>query len=267
MQQPSDSPPTPACGAHEPVSVIVPAWNERRAIGPCVWAVLEWLDASERGGELIVVDDGSDDGTAACAADAAAGDPRVRVLRLARNFGKGRAVREGMGAATCPLRLMCDADLSTPLDEFARLEAAIRAGADVAIASRDMPDSVLAPPQPAVRRIGAWAFRALRRRLLLPDLRDTQCGFKLFTAAAADALFPLAREDGWLFDCEVLALASTRGMCIREVGVRWRNDPDSRVRTLSTALAALPTLLRIRRITRPCADRRSEPTRGGPASR
>lgn len=249
------------------LSVIVPAWNERRAIDACVRTVLAWLDAAGRRGEIILVDDGSRDDTSEVAIAAAGGDPRYRSIRFERNFGKGRAVRTGMLAATHALRLMTDVDLSTPLDEFPKLEAAIADGAEVAIASRDMPDSRLTPPQPWLRRIGAWTFRAVRRRLLLSGIRDTQCGFKLFTATAAEAVFSLAQEDGWFFDCEALALADALGLRVREVGVRWRNDPDSRVRALPTAFAAIPALLRIRRSTRRCAARRSAPTPADPEAR
>jgi dolichyl-phosphate beta-glucosyltransferase len=117
----------------------------------------------------------------------------------------------------------------------------------VAIGSRDLPDSILDPPQPLGRRLLAWGFRALRRRLLLAAIRDTQCGFKLFTRPAAFAIFTRQTIDGWLFDCEVLGLAERLGQRIREVGVVWRNRPYTRVQAGREMCRALPTLLAIRR--------------------
>jgi hypothetical protein len=105
-----------------------------------------------------------------------------------------------------------------------------------------------------VRRWLAWAFRAIRRRVLLPELRDTQCGFKLFRAEAARASLSRAGVDGWLFDCEVLGIAERLGYRLKEVGIVWHNDPDSRVRPLREALWALPTLFAIRRRLREMTD-------------
>ena len=117
----------------------------------------------------------------------------------------------------------------------------------MAIGSRDLPDARLDPPQPVARRLMAWGFRTLRRLLLLPELWDTQCGFKLFSRPAARSIFTRLTIDGWLFDCEALGLAQRLGYRIKEVGVVWRNRPHSRVRPLREALGALPTLLHIRR--------------------
>jgi dolichyl-phosphate beta-glucosyltransferase len=233
------------------LSIVIPAYNEARRLGPTLARLGAFLQSAERGVEVLVVDDGSRDATAEVARRAAdaAGLP-LRLVRREQNRGKGASVREGMLAARGARRLMCDADLSTPIEELARLEAALETGADIAIGSRDLPASRLEPPQPPARRLAAWIFRALRRRLLLADLRDTQCGFKLFTAAAAADLFARVTVDGWLFDCEVLALARQRGYRIREVGVLWRNDRDTRVWPPAVLVTAVPTLLAIRHRTR-----------------
>ena len=146
--------------------------------------------------------------------------------------------------------LMSDADLSTPIGEVVKLCDWLERGYDVVIGSRDRPESRLDPPQPWRRRLPAWAFRALRRRLLLPELRDTQCGFKLFRREAAREVFARQTVDGWLFDCEVLALADRLGYRIKEVGVTWRHHPHSRVSVWRTMFTALPTLLAIRRRVR-----------------
>ncbi|MBW7904419.1 MAG: glycosyltransferase family 2 protein [Phycisphaerae bacterium] len=229
------------------LSIVVPAYNERLRLG----ATLEHLRAYARACgdrvEVLVVDDGSLDGTAELAAHFDAAPLALSVLRSDRNLGKGAAVRRGMLAARGGLRLMFDADASAQMDQLDRLLAALERGADIAIGSRDLPGSVLEPPQPLLRRMAAWALRGVRRRLLLPELRDTQCGFKLFRAAAAESVFALQRETGWLFDCEVLALAARLGLRVDEVAIRWRHRAGSRVKTVPAALTALATLLRIRR--------------------
>jgi len=250
--------PTPATPPPPPeLSVVIPAYNEARRLPRTLAALREFAARQPCPVELLVVDDGSTDGTAGVAAARGA-----RVLRHAPNRGKGYALRRGIAAATGRYVLLCDADLSTPLTELARLRAALAAGADIAIASRDAPGAALDPPQPALRRLLAQGFRAVRRRLLLPAIRDTQCGFKLLPTALAQALAGEVTEDGWLWDVELLARAERRGLRIAEVAVRWRNDRDSRVRVLPLLLKAVPRLLAIRRRVRaapplspPSADR------------
>lgn len=241
------------------LSIVIPAWNEQRRLPGTLRSLAEFAAAGDPTVELVVVDDGSTDATPNAIEQfdrflkrlpPAVERPFLVVLHNAVNRGKGHAVRRGMLAATGPLRLMCDADLSTPIEEWPRLAAQISNGCDIAIGSRDLPESRLDPPQPFLRHAPALLFRALRRRLLLKQIRDTQCGFKLFTAAAAQRVFELATVDGWLFDCEVLALAERLGLRTAEVGVTWRNDRDSRVSPLREALRTLPELRRIRRRVR-----------------
>jgi dolichyl-phosphate beta-glucosyltransferase len=152
-----------------------------------------------------------------------------------------------MLAATGDLLLMCDADLSAPIAEIEKLRKWIEWGYDVAIGSRDMPDSVLDPPQPLPRRLASWSLRTIRRRMLLRELHDTQCGFKLFRRDVAREVFARATHDGWLFDCEILGIADKLGYRIREVGVRWRDDRESRVRLLPALTGSISELLAIRR--------------------
>lgn len=242
------------------ISIVVPMLNERAHVALVLERAAALARKARAETELIVVDDGSADGTSGALRSAVAlvredgaefeftcGPLQGRLLAHARNRGKGAAIRRGMLAARGRRVLMCDADLSAPLDELPKLEWALDEGFDIAVGSRDMPESVLAPPQPLGRRIAAWLFRAVRRRLLLPEVRDSQCGFKLFTHDAAQAVFSRCTVDGWLFDCEALAIAATLGLRVREVGIVWRDNPDSRVEVLPAALTALPTLLAIRR--------------------
>lgn len=238
------------------LSIIIPAWNEARRLPATLAAIRTFAYQAAGPVEALVIDDGSADATAARVQDFAEKVARdgglsarlkIELISNEANRGKGFAVRRGMLAATAPQRLLSDADLSTPFSDLPRLQAAIADGADIAIGSRDVPGARLDPPQPLLRRLPAWSFRWLRRRLLLPEIRDTQCGFKLFTAAAARQVFERCTIDGWLFDCEALAIAARLGLKITEIGVTWRNDRDSRVKPLREALRAIPTLLAIRK--------------------
>jgi len=232
------------------LSIIIPAWNERERIGTTLDAVAAYARRSGRVREIIVVDDGSSDGTADVVRSEDCSPIELQILVNDRNYGKGHSVRRGMLAASGELLLMCDADESTPIEELDGLLPLIERGFDIVIGSRDLPESRLDPPQPLARRIAAWVFRALRRRMLLREIRDTQCGFKLFTREAGRDVFDRQVEPGWLFDCEVLSLADRLGYRIAEVGVVWRDRSGSRVRPLREALHAIPTLRRIRRRVR-----------------
>lgn len=228
------------------LSIVIPAWNEARRIA----ATLQQLDAFAEGAacacEVIIVDDGSTDDTATVVASFQPSRMALGLIRRA-HAGKGACVREGMLAATGDAVLMTDADLSAPLEQVPRLIERLGAEADIVIGSRRMPDSVLDPPQPPLRRLMERTFRTLRRAILLPDIRDTQCGFKLFTRGAAQAVFPRVTVGSFAFDCEALAIARSLGLRIREVGILWRNHPDSRVRPVRDSLRVLLDLVRIRR--------------------
>lgn len=223
------------------LSVVIPAYNEALRLPSTLGRVRKHL--AERGGahEIVVVDDGSTDATAEVAR--AAGDV-VRVLRHQPNRGKGYAARRGMLAATGERRLMTDADLSTPIEELAGLEAALDRGYDVAIGSRAVAGARIEVRQPAYREAMGRLFNLLVQALLLPGLSDTQCGFKLFTARAARAAFSVASLDGFSFDVEALYLARRLGLRIAEVPVIWRNDAATRV-GLGGGAAAFADLVRI----------------------
>jgi dolichyl-phosphate beta-glucosyltransferase len=215
-------------GAARPgLSVVVPAYNEARRLPPTLARLRTFLDA--RGGEyeIVVVDDGSRDGTAEAAR--AAGGAVTRVVVSPNNRGKGHAVRLGMLAARGARRLMCDADLSTPIEQLPALEAPLDQGFDVAIGSRAVAGAQVEVRQTGFRENAGRVFNLLVRVLALPDVRDTQCGFKLFSAAAAERVFGVARLDGFAFDVEALFLTRRLGFSLAEVAVVWRNDPASRV--------------------------------------
>lgn len=232
-----------------PLSVVIPAHNEAHRIERAIEGIRK--DATARGWhpELIVVDDGSTDTTAEVARRCGSADGRLplRVLSNPKRTGKASAVRRGVLEANGQLILLCDADMSTPMSEFDKLLPWIHKGHQVVIASRDMPKTVLRPAQPWQRRLMGMLFRSVRQQMLLPDLRDTQCGFKLFTHHAAHLLFGRLKETTLAFDCEILAMARREGFRIKEVGVLWCDDPDSRIRPWRDGVAMLLALWRIRR--------------------
>lgn len=212
------------------LTVVIPAYNEARRLPDTVRRVREHLATRGDSWEIIVVSDGSHDDPGTALLDQLREERRVRLIEYPDNQGKGAAVRWGVRAALGRRILFTDADLSTPIEELERLEAALTAGADVVIASRRLPGSRLEPPQGFARQFVGKSFSLLVRGLTgLPHL-DTQCGFKLFTRASAAAIFAVAREDRFAFDVELLCAAHDLGLRVTEVPVLWRNAETSSVR-------------------------------------
>ncbi|SFQ84056.1 dolichyl-phosphate beta-glucosyltransferase [Hymenobacter arizonensis] len=212
------------------LSLIIPAFNEAQRIGPTLQRVHRFLAARPASFEIIVVDDGSTDDTVALVTALAGELPGLHVLCSPANRGKGHAVRRGMLVATGRVRLFSDADGSTPIDELDPLLQALTAGADIAIGSRYLAASRVTRPQPWFRRVWSRLVNRVVQRVLLPGVADTHCGFKAFTAAAAEQTFTACTVDGWSFDLEVLARARADGLRIQEVPVRWENDERSKAR-------------------------------------
>jgi dolichyl-phosphate beta-glucosyltransferase len=227
------------------LSVVIPAYNESQRLPGSLERIRSFLEGRHRY-EIVVVDDGSGDDTAQLAERALG--PGHRVLRQPRNRGKGAAVRRGMLAASGERRLMTDADLSTPIEELPRLLERMDAGCDVVIGSRALPGSRIEVHQPWHRENAGRLFNALVRLLVVGGLADTQCGFKLFSARAAEDCFVACLLDGFSFDVEALHVARRRGYRIAELGVVWRNDAASRV-TLGRGVMAFADLLRIRALS------------------
>ena len=238
------------------LTIVVPVFNEERRLHALLEALHRDADAvAERAGleltEVILVDDGSTDGTAALltAADDLGG--RLSVERFPKNRGKGAAVRAGMLRATGEVGLMTDVDLSTPLEELLTLDAEIGNGADVSIASRALRESEIVTRQPKHRELMGKAFNVIVRTLVRVPWKDTQCGFKLFRLSTSRRLFELQSIDGFAFDMELLVLARRLDLHVAEVPVRWIDNPDSRVGIVSSsaamALDALKIAVRSRR--------------------
>jgi dolichyl-phosphate beta-glucosyltransferase len=197
--------------------------------------------------EIIVVDDGSTDDTVTLVEQFRSRAREVRLIRFSRNQGKGAAVRAGMVAAVGDAVLFSDADLSTPIEEVEPALKLIREGSDVVIGSRALAGSQVLVHQTLLRESLGRLFNRLIRAFLRIPFRDTQCGFKLFRREAAHAVFQRARIDGFAFDVETILIALRSGYRVRELPVRWVNDPESRVTLLHHPAQMLADLWRIRR--------------------
>lgn len=233
-----------AASAEREVSLILPAYREAARLPRTIDGILEYLDRGGRDWEVRVVDDGSDDDTLAVIQRLAAADPRV-VPQAEPHRGKGGAVRAGMLAARARHRVMCDADMAMPVDQVERLLQRLAAGVDVAIASREAPGA-RRYGEPHHRHAMGRVFNAAVRIAAVRGIEDTQCGFKGFTAAAAERLFRRSLVNGFAFDVEILFLARRAGLRVEEVPIDWYHDPDSRVNPLRDTRRMLSEIARIR---------------------
>ena len=228
------------------LSIVVPAYNEAERITPTIEALVGQL-AGRGSYEILVVDDGSTDDTVDVVRRLAEVHPAVAVLPTRPNRGKGHAVRAGMLAARGQVRVMSDADGSIPPSQLDALVAPLLAGeADIAIGSRYAAGAQVSNRQPGWRRAWSRLVNRVVQRSLVPGVHDTQCGFKAFTAGAAEAIFRRCRIDGWAFDLEALALAHRLGLRTREVAVSWQDDPRSRVRPVRDFVRVVREWLAIR---------------------
>jgi dolichyl-phosphate beta-glucosyltransferase len=228
------------------LSIVVPAYNESGRLPGSLRRMRQHFDALGEEYEVIVVDDGSADGTYAASLDVAAGWPQLTVVQFDRNRGKGAAVREGMLRARGEHRLFSDADLSTPLDELPRLRARLDGRTQVAIASRGLAESQIEVHQQKRRELMGRTYNRLLRLLVLRGIHDSQCGFKVFTAEAAVACFEPLQTMRFGFDAEVLVRAQAHGWRIAEVPVRWSHVEASRVNSVRDSSRMLWDLLRLR---------------------
>jgi dolichyl-phosphate beta-glucosyltransferase len=225
------------------LTVVIPAYNEEKRLEPTLRRVAEYCRQARPAHEILVVDDGSTDGTADLVRRIAREEPSIRLVARPANAGKGAAVRAGMLAATGARVLFTDADLSTPIEEVEKLLAA---GSPVAIGSRAVDATLVKQRQSLFRVASGKLFNLVVRVLVVSGIRDTQCGFKLFTKEAAREVFARASVDRFAFDVEALLLARRLGYRIAEVPVLWFNSPDTRV-GFGGGLEAFVALFRIRR--------------------
>jgi dolichyl-phosphate beta-glucosyltransferase len=229
----------------ESVSVVIPAYNEDKRIAPTLHRVAGWLSSEGAKFEIVVVDDGSRDDTAQVVSAAASDDPRIRLVSNGSNRGKGYSVRHGMLEATGRWRLFSDADMSTPIEELAKL-AARTGDAEVVIGSRGLRESQILRRQPIYRESMGRIFNLLVQAAALPGIHDSQCGFKLFRGDVAEAVFRRVTIDGFGFDVEALFIARRLGYRLAEVPVVWVDDPATKVRPVRDASRMAMDLLRVR---------------------
>jgi len=213
-------------------SLVIPAFNEAERIGQSLRTVLDYLEATSPDSELIVVNDGSTDNTSAVVREAFAARTAVttRLIEHSPNRGKGAAVREGLLAATTPIGLFSDADLSTPVEEAPKLVQPIAAGElDVAFGSRALDRTLIGQHQPWRREQGGRVFNLIVRLATGMPYWDTQCGFKSFRLDVFRPILQEAKTDGFGFDVELLYLARKARLRIREIPVRWNHCEGSKV--------------------------------------
>ena len=242
------------------ISVVVPAYNEEAGIANLLAELNARLGELGQSHEIVIVDNASTDSTVAVLEPLLDGE-RVRLLQNEVNRGKGFSVRRGMLNASGELRLLCDADCGPSLASLPRMLEAIR-DADVVAGSRVAKGAQVDRQQPLRRRIVGWPFIALTRIIMREPTRDVYCGFKLWRAPAAEAVFPLQRLTGWVFDAEVLALARRLGFRTTEVGVEWADRRGSKLSIAQVLVTAVRELLDARRNVRAQTRRRSRSDSG-----
>ena len=228
------------------LSLVIPAFNEERRIATTLDGVVRYLSGQPYTWEVLVVDDGSSDGTAALAAHRTEGEERVRV-EMVPHGGKGWAVKHGMLAATGEYRFMCDADLSMPIEQLGSFLDRMAEGYDIVIGSRQKAGARRFG-EPTRRHVMGRVFNWSVRVLAVGGFDDTQCGFKCFRGEVAEELFRLQRTKGWGFDVEILHMAVSRGFRVLEMPIDWYYHSGSKVRPYADSFLMLrdTVLLRLR---------------------
>jgi glycosyltransferase involved in cell wall biosynthesis len=227
-------------------SIVIPAYNEAARIHGALESVVACIRRWEWYAEVVVVDDGSRDRTAAIIREFAANAPEVRLLQNPANRGKGYSVRHGVLQSLGEIVMFTDADLSAPIEEAEDLFAAIAAGADIAIGSRWLERDRQTIRQPLYRQFFGRCFNAVTRAVMGLPFADTQCGFKAFTRAAAQTVFQLETIERWGFDPEILFIALKRGYRVVEVPVTWGHDERSRISYLKDGMRMLQDIAIVR---------------------
>ena len=227
-------------------SIVIPAYNEAARIVATLEAVVDCVRRRGWDAEVIVVDDGSHDHTADIVRSFASSAPEIRLLQNAGNRGKGYSVRRGMLQAIGEVALFTDADLSAPLEEAEGLFEAIAGGADIAIGSRWLERARQTIRQPLYRRFFGRCFNAVTRAIMGLPYADTQCGFKAFTRAAAQSIFPLQTIERWGFDPEILFIARKKGYRVAEIPVSWAHDDRTRMSYLRDGMRMLEDIAIVR---------------------
>ncbi len=242
-------------------SVVIPAFNEARKIEGDLRAVARYVRERGLDSEIIVVDDGSDDATAAIAQDLRREIPEMQVLAYRPNRGKGYALRAGVAATRGRIVMFADAGLCVPYEDADAGVALLQEGVDIAVGSRRVGGARVVQAQPLHRRLGSQAFWLIVKASfpLPPALGDTQCGFKLFRGEVARALYARCITDRMMIDIDMLSRARRTGYTVAEFPVHWTNDPDTRFAPVSGSWTNLVELRRIWKDINAGRGRRSPP--------
>ncbi len=226
------------------LSVVIPAYNEEKRLPKTLETIDDYLRKQSYDYEILVVNDGSKDGTAEATRGMEAVIKSLRLIDNKQNKGKGGVVKQGMLEAQGEYRLFTDADNSTSVDQIEKMWPEFEKGFDIVIGSRDVKGAVLDPPQPFLRNmILGEGFKLYRKFIIgLWKIQDTQCGFKCFKAAAAENIFPKCKINRFAFDPEILVVAKKLGYKIKEVPIYWKNDIQSTVKSSSMVKMAIDIL-------------------------
>ena len=244
------------------VSIIIPAYNEELRLLTTLASTAEYFANRGEPFDILVIDDGSKDNTAGVVEEYQRRHPdyKVQCHGYGANRGKGYAVRFGMRKATGDLRLFCDADLATPVEEYEVILAAMeRIGAQIGIGSRPLEESHLVVHQPWLRERLGRSFNVAVQALAVKGIKDTQCGFKIFTAACAEDVFSRCVIDAFAFDCEALLVADRLGYKIAEVPIRWSHKDGSKVSMVRDGTRMIKDLMAVRWLHRDLPPRRIPP--------
>jgi dolichyl-phosphate beta-glucosyltransferase len=232
------------------LAIVMPAYNEQERIGRTLETLAAYLSSRDWTWEIRVVDDGSIDDTARVVEEASSAiapgfsRPPI-VLQREPHRGKGGAVKAGMLSATSSWRFLCDADLSMPVEELPRFLPPLLDEVDVAIGSREG-QGARRVGEPLARHLMGRVFNKTVQALVLPGIEDTQCGFKMFSARAAEAIFPRVTVSGWAFDIEALYIARLLGLRVVEVPIEWHYREASQVSMMRDSIGMFQEVLRIR---------------------
>lgn len=227
------------------LSLVIPVYNEAQRLPQAIKKVDAFVHQNHFETEVLIVENGSSDGTLSIAQSLAQTRPFVRVFNETAR-GKGLAVKRGMLEAKGDYRIMCDVDFSMPIEQILRFIPPNLKDVEIAIGSREVAGARRFE-EPPYRHLIGRVFNAMVRWMVLPGLQDTQCGFKCFWGDVAEAVFPLQTLRGMSFDTEVLFIARGKGFTIQEVPIDWYFDPDSRVRLIQDSMRMAFDLLTIRR--------------------
>lgn len=231
------------------LSVVIPAFNEERRLPATLDSVLTYLDGRDYTCEVVVVDDGSTDATAELVRNFRPARTQVRLVAHpdGRNHGKGATVRRGFAASRGSFRIFMDADNSTTIEQVESFWPHFEQGYDVVIGSRDVAGAKIVVHQSWHKELGGKIGNLLIQLLAAPGIKDTQAGFKMFTAACIEDLLPCLHIDRWGFDVELIAAARRRGFRVKEAPIRWINSPDSKV-PANAYLQVMAEVWRVRKL-------------------